>query len=102
MSEELRDCRVSRRAVDFFGSAHLKKMSLMHHADAIAESQGFFPIMGDQDRRRLGSPLHLRKLFSKTLPQQAIEIGERLVEHEQARSKSEGSSQRDALLLPSG
>ena len=56
--------------------------------------------MRDIDRRRAVGALQFADLHAHVDAQLGVEIGERLVEHQQLRIDDERAGQRHALLLP--
>ena len=59
-------------------------------------------VVGDVDHRRPQLALQVLDLRAHVRPQLRVEVGQRLVHEEGARSPHQGASKRDALLLPAG
>ena len=58
--------------------------------------------MGDENRRDAKALLEFTQLPAHLHAHLRVEVGERLVEQQDARADRDGARQRDALLLPSG
>ena len=98
-ADEVGDEHVGRRVVDLLGRAELADLAGAHHGDAIAERQRLVLVVGDEDRRHRDLPLQRLQPHPGPVAQLGVEVGERLVEQQQARRRRQRPGQRDALLL---
>ncbi len=89
----------SRLVIDVVGGADLLDLALAHDAEAIGQFEGFFLIMGDEDRGVAGAVVH----FAQPLAQLAADLGIKrakgLVEQQHGGLDGEGPGERDALAL---
>ena len=81
------------------GRADLLDFAGHEHRHAIGQRHGLFLVVRDVDGRDAERALQLLQLGARFHAQLGVEIGERLVEQEQARLANDGARQRTALLL---
>jgi hypothetical protein len=72
----------------------------VEHTDEIADGEGLFLVMGDQNRRGAALLENVAHLQAELLAQSHVEVGKRLVEQQQAWRGCQGAGQGHPLLLP--
>ena len=72
----------------------------MHDGDAVGDRERLLLVVRDIDRGRAIGPLQLADFDAHVDAQLGVEIGQRLIEHQQRRLDHQGPRQRHALLLP--
>lgn len=93
---------VGRMLVQSEGRGDLLDGAILHDRDAVAEGQGFDLVMSDVDHRRAETGLEPGDFGAHLEAAGGVEIGEGLVEEEQAGAADEGAAKRDALPLAAG
>ncbi|MCY1534488.1 hypothetical protein D9M68_698620 [compost metagenome] len=68
----------------------------------VADGEGFLLVMGDQDGTGAAGLEDVADFMAQASAQFSIEVGERLVEQQQARFRGQGAGQGNALLLAAG
>src|SRR5690606_23718562 len=85
--------------VDLFGCANLPDPAHIQHRNPVTHPHRLDLIVSDIDRRGADRALELLELVASRRPSLSVEIGERLVEQEDARLPDQRSGQRNALAL---
>ena len=98
-TDERRDELRSRTVIEILRGAFLDDAALAHHRDPVGHRHRFLLIVRDVDRRDREAALQLANFRAHLHPQLGVEIGQRLVEQQHARSDDDGARERDALLL---
>ena len=88
--------------VDLGGRAHLRDPAAEHHDDPVGHAQRLRLVVRDVDGGDADAPLDVADEDAHLLAQLGVEIGERLVEQQDARLDHERARQRDTLLLAAG
>ena len=78
----------------------MRDLALAHHRHLVGEGEGLAVVMRDVDRRQAETGDELRDLADQQFAQLAVEIGQRLVEQDDAGRGDDGAGDGDALLLP--
>ncbi len=99
VANELGDKARSRAVIERVGVVPLVQAALLHHADLVAYGKSLELVVGDKQRRGVGRLEDAAHLVGEPLAQVNIEVGERLVEQQQAWLGCQGSGQGHALLL---
>ena len=100
VANELGDKARSRSVIERVGVVPLVQAALLHHADLVANGKSLELVVGYKQRRGVGRLEDAAHLVGEPLAQVNIEVGERLVEQQQAWLGCQGSGQGHALLLP--
>jgi len=100
MADEARHEARGRAVVQRVGVVPLLEPAALHHADDVAQREGFQLVMSDEQRRRAGVLQDRAHLVGEALAQVDVEVGEGLVEQQQLRRRGQRPRQGDALLLP--
>ena len=87
------------RAKTSRGVADLHDAAVHEHRHAVGERHRLFLVVRDVDRGDAERALQLLQLEARFEAQLGVEVGQRLVEQEEARLAHDGARQRDALLL---
>ena len=101
-AEEGRDEEVAGLVVDVAGCAHLLQPPTLHYRNALSQRQGLGLVVSDEDHGRAEAVVERGNLVAGPQPQPGVQVGERLVEEEDAGIAHHGAAQRDALLLSPG
>ena len=80
----------------------LFQATLVEHADMVADGEGFFLVVGNQNGAGAAQLEDFADLLAEAPAQLAIQVGEGLVEQQQLWFGSQRASQRHALLLTAG
>src|SRR5262245_4382998 len=91
-----------RFAVDLIRYGDLIDVALVEHCDAVGDLQGLLLIMRNKDRRFVYLFQERPNFPSKVGTDLRIESAKRLVKKQDLRIVSQGTGNRDALLLPTG
>ena len=82
--------------------SHLDDASVHEHRDPVGERHRLFLVVRDVHRGRRERALQRVQLEPRLQAQLGVEVGQRLVEEEQARLAHDGARERAALLLAAG
>ncbi len=99
-ADEIGDEGARRPLVDLARRADLLDPALRQDGDAVGQGERLGLIVGDVDGRLAEPPLQVAQLVAHLDAQLEVQVGQRLVEQEQARLQDQGPSDGDALLLP--
>ena len=101
-ADEAGDVDRHRPGEDLARRADLDDAAVHEDGDAVGERHRLFLVVGDVDGGDAERALQLAQLEAGLEAQLGVEVGERLVEQEQARLANDRARQRDALLLAAG
>ena len=87
--------------IDLLRRVHLLEQSRVHHRDPIGDRHRFLLIVGDKDRGDPHAALNDGELRAHMDTQLCVQVGQRLVEQQDARLEYQRPRQGDALLLTS-
>ena len=99
LADEGGDEEVHRVLVDVPGSADLLDFPEIHDGDSVGNDEGFLLVVGDIDGGDPEMLLDRTDLVPHLYPQFGVEVGERLVEEENAGLNGHGAGEAHALLL---
>ena len=102
LADEVRDELGSRLVIDLPRRAHLLHMAAAHDNDVVGDGHCLGLVVGDVDRGDTHLLLDLTDLGTHGDTQLCVQVGQRLVEEQDARLQDQGSRQRDTLLLTAG
>lgn len=77
-------------------------MTFLEHADVVADGEGFFLVVGHQDRAGAACLEDLANLLAEAAAQFHVEVGEGFVEQQQQRFGRQRAGQGYPLLLAAG
>ena len=101
-ADEAGDVDRHRPGEDLARRADLDDAAVHEDGDAVGERHRLFLVVGDVDGGDAERALELAQLEAGLEAQLGVEVGERLVEQEEARLANDRARQRDALLLAAG
>ena len=102
LADEVGDKTVGRAVIEVVGGVPLLDPALIHQTDDIGDREGFMLVVGDQDGGGVGGLENFAQFQAQALAQFGVEVGKRLVEQHQLRSRRQRTRQGDALLLAAG
>jgi hypothetical protein len=91
-------CR--RPVVQGVGVVPLVQPAFVHHADEVADGESLQLVVRDKQRRGASGLQDGAHLVCQALAQVHIQVGKRLVQQQQARTRRQRAGQCHALLLP--
>lgn len=97
--EHPRNARGFRTVIKTLRRTGLNKSSAFQHHQVICQVQGFVRIVRDQQGDGAGILQHSSRVFAQGPAQLNIDVGERLVEQQDARRRRERPGKGNALLL---
>ena len=89
-----------RPVPDLLGRAALLDAARAHHDDAVRQAQRLVLVVRHVEHRDAELALQAAQLGAHLHPQLGVQVGQRLVQQQQARPQHDGPGQRHALLLP--
>ena len=98
-ADEAGDVDRQRPGEDLARRADLDDAAVHEDGDAVGERHRLFLVVRDVDGRDAERALQLAQLEARLEAQLGVEVGERLVEQEEARLADDRARERDALLL---
>ena len=101
-THEAGDEAIRRSVVDVFGRAELLEAAVVQHGDPVGHRECLDLVVGDVDEGRPELALERDQVGSRLGTELCIEIRERLVHEEHARSAHQRPGERDPLLLAPG
>ena len=101
-ADEIGDEGIGRPRIDRLRIADLLDHAVVHHHHAVAHHQRLGLVVRDIDRGDADLLLQPHQLDPHLLAQLGVEIGQRLVEQDDARLVDDGARERDALALAAG
>ena len=102
LADEAGHERRQRLVIEVVGGVPLLQAALAEHADLVADGEGFFLVVGDQDGAGAARLEDVAHFAAQAAAQLHVQVGEGLVEQQQARLRRQGAGQRDTLLLAAG
>ena len=99
-AEKRRDVQGARPLVEPVGCVHLEQAPAVHHADAVAELEGFLLVVGHEDGRDAEGLLDLLQALAQLRADLDVERSERLVEQQHARLVREGPREATRCCWP--
>ncbi|MNC34859.1 hypothetical protein D3C75_833160 [compost metagenome] len=102
LADEAGDEGGQRLVVEVERRVPLLEATIVEHADLVADGEGFLLVVGDQDGAGAARFEYLADLLAEAAAQFDVEVGERLIEQQQARFGGQCAGQGDALLLAAG
>ncbi len=102
IADEAGDEGVGGLVIELERRARLGDLAPIEHDDAIGHGHGLDLVVGDVDHRRVEVFVELGEFDAHVGAQRRVEIGQRLVEQEDARVAHDGAADGDALALAAG
>ncbi len=102
LADEAGDEGRQRLVVEVVGSVPLFQVTFLEHADVVADGEGFFLVVGHQDRAGAACLEDLANLLAEAAAQFHVEVGEGFVEQQQQRFGRQRAGQGHPLLLAAG
>ena len=102
LADEAGDEGGQRLVVEVERRIPLLQVAVLEHADLVADGEGFLLVVGDQDGAGAARLEDLAHLVAEAAAQLDVEVGEGLVEQQQARLRRQCAGQGHALLLAAG
>ena len=98
-AHHLSDVGVHRVLVELVRGARLDDAPVAEHPDALAHAERLQLVGRRVEHRRAELPVQPLELRAHVVAELGVEVGQRLVEEQQARAADEGPADRDPLLL---